>query len=642
MLKACNFRLFSLLIFLAYFVQSQIYGEGTTLSSNNLTVNLFKIQDNLNLQIIFEFVPKQNRHLYWWNSGDSGQPIKFAFTFDRKPRTVYPILLSPPELKKSEIIMNYILKERFLAVTSFDFDKVPTKFHAVLDYLVCEETCVPEEMRFDAVIEKLPKFYDSRELLSLDFPPLPNFIAIEEQASSVSFRTTKGTLFFFPIGAEPKVVVPGYDHVTVELPSNQLKGLLSLNDGHKTQYFKVGNWNFYPILTEEKSFFTQFFFQLILAFLSGLVLNFMPCVVPTLALKAAKLNIEQSALANLGYIVGSTLTVVILGIVVSGAFWGAETLGWGFQLQNKFFVFSITFLLWLTTLQFLGLIHLPIFLYINPEKAYPSSKGDFAFNFVLGVAITLIALPCGAPFLVTLLADAGSRGLLWNIALFFLLGLSFSGFYVLLSKISFLKTAIASIKSNYDTFLKILAIPLVCTFIWFLWILENQGLSISLVLTAYFSATIAITTLVTKRFIWLVLFGLITAYSLTSLFNSKSGSSLVGNGVMWEPFSETLIQKLQSEGSPYYLDFTAEWCVTCKVNKFLVFSDQDLVDQLVSKNFRFIKADWTNGDPKITEALRRRGANAVPLTIIFTAETGEITLPVLLTPAIIRQKLKMQ
>jgi thiol:disulfide interchange protein DsbD len=113
------------------------------------------------------------------------------------------------------------------------------------------------------------------------------------------------------------------------------------------------------------------------------------------------------------------------------------------------------------------------------------------------------------------------------------------------------------------------------------------------------------------------------------------------HGLLWESFSEERLVKVLAQGRPVFLDFTAEWCITCQVNEKIVFSSEEVRDLIVKKNVTLMRADWTSKNPMITAALRRYGRNGVPLNVILASPSAEpVILPNILTPAIVREALE--
>jgi thiol:disulfide interchange protein DsbD len=112
-------------------------------------------------------------------------------------------------------------------------------------------------------------------------------------------------------------------------------------------------------------------------------------------------------------------------------------------------------------------------------------------------------------------------------------------------------------------------------------------------------------------------------------------------GLLWESFSEDRLAKVLAQGRPVYIDFTAEWCITCQVNERVVFSSEEVRNLIIKKNVTLMQADWTSKNPVITNALRRFGRSGVPLNVIIASPSSTpVVLPNILTPGIVREALE--
>jgi thiol:disulfide interchange protein DsbD len=130
--------------------------------------------------------------------------------------------------------------------------------------------------------------------------------------------------------------------------------------------------------------------------------------------------------------------------------------------------------------------------------------------------------------------------------------------------------------------------------------------------------------------------------SRACLANEATTAEPDAYGLIWEPYSEARLAALLAQGRSVYLDFTAEWCITCQVNEGIVFSSSDVRALIVQKNVALMKGDWTTKSPSITAALRRYGRNGVPLNVIINKGKQEsaVVLPNILTPGLVIAELE--
>jgi thiol:disulfide interchange protein DsbD len=142
-----------------------------------------------------------------------------------------------------------------------------------------------------------------------------------------------------------------------------------------------------------------------------------------------------------------------------------------------------------------------------------------------------------------------------------------------------------------------------------------------------------------RKFVALILFScaLIFGYSRNV---AESGVYKDNFGQVWESYSDELVTKYKREGIPMYIDFTASWCITCQVNKTVVFASKTVRDTIREKGIKLIRADWTSEDPLITRALQFYGSEGVPLNVVYNREGEYKILPTLLTPNIVLESIK--
>lgn len=374
---------------------------------------------------------------------------------------------------------------------------------------------------------------------------------------------------------------------------------------------------------------TSFGLYLIFAFLGGLILNLMPCVLPVISLKLfGLLNMREESKTNilkhnLFYTLGVILTFIALAGTVTLLKASGESIGWGFQLQSPPFVFSMMIVLLIMTLNFFGLFEFktPGGSKLGSAELSKSIWGDIG----AGVIATILSTPCSAPFLGTALTFAFTTST-FNIFIMFSmigLGLAFpfilTGFFPRL--ISFLpKPGMWMEKLKY-----ILGFTLLLTFIWLYDVLQNlidietYGLYINTIFITLFFAFYARKKISNKK-IWLFIYFLIPVLLLVQLIklkglesyfeNVSESKSRAGSNLVWDKWS---LQEMKSTtDQPVFVDFTAKWCLTCKVNKKLVIDTEDFEALVKKYNIRLMIADWTKRDDYITDFLTSNQKVGVP------------------------------
>lgn len=411
-----------------------------------------------------------------------------------------------------------------------------------------------------------------------------------------------------------------------------------------------------------------FGWALLFAFLGGLVLNIMPCVFPVLSLKLLSFAEEagrprrhmltQGLLFSAG-VVGSFLILALVLIALRGA---GESLGWGFQLQSPGFVLALSFLMMALALNLFGVFEFGA----SVQRAFGSVQtGEGALGAIgSGALAVVLATPCTAPFMGSALAFALTVPTLQGLLVFTMLGFGMAAPYLLLCSVPGATRLLPRPGTWMITFKHAMAFPLLGTVIWLLWVLSIQAgadavigalvglLVLALSLWAYglwaaphrprlLRRAVSLASIVVIGLGAWVAFASMTL-SRDAMHTTSSGEFRDTYGQVWQPFSPARVEQLLKAGQTVYIDFTAAWCITCQVNKKLVFSSGDVRSLIARNNIALVRADWTNQDPVITEALAGYGRQGVPLNVILdpTKPTAPLVLPTVLTAGIVEDALQ--
>ena len=410
------------------------------------------------------------------------------------------------------------------------------------------------------------------------------------------------------------------------------------------------------------SLFTAEFLAILgFAFLGGLILNAMPCVFPILSIKVmnfVQLSGDNSGKAKLhGWMFGAGVlsSFLILAGLLLLLRAGGQELGWGFQLQTPAFIAFMTFLMFGLGLSLLGVFE---FGYSLMNAAGNTDTGDgLKGSFFSGVLATVLATPCTAPFMGSALGAAITMPSALALIVFTSLGAGMAAPYILLSSFPSLMKLLPKPGAWMETFKQFMAFPLFATAIWLAWVYGQQtginGLAALLtglllmsigiwILNRWKSTQISGTTrLVSRGIVTLLVVGgflFTTAASKDSesAQQSTNGAYTDSYGVEWESYSTEKVESYVADGKNVFIDFTADWCITCKANERIAFTSEEVRQTFRDKNFVMIKADWTTRNPEITRALESFGRNGVPLYVIYSKNLDEPKiLPELLTPGIV-------
>ena len=389
----------------------------------------------------------------------------------------------------------------------------------------------------------------------------------------------------------------------------------------------------------------------ILAFavLGGLILNLMPCVLPVLSIKLLSLvghgggptrDVRYGFLASAAGILSSFLILGTVAVALKSAGLAA---GWGIQFQEPVFLAVMVFILVLFAGNLWGLFEICLPGMVADRAAQAGGGRGISGHFLTGAFATLLATPCSAPFLGTAVGFALSRGPLEIYAVFVALGIGLAIPYFLVAAFPAGATRLPRPGQWMVTFRRILSIALIATAGWLISVLFIQvGLPVA-VLVALFMAAIWVAiwqlrqfSVRARRATWAVVIALgILSTGISGSF-ARLGP-MPGNTVedaVWRPFDPVRIAREVSLGTTVFVDVTADWCITCQVNKALVLKHDDVLNLLKSDNVIAMKADWTRSDPRIADFLASFGRYGIPFNVVYGPGAPQGTpLPEILTRA---------
>ncbi len=407
------------------------------------------------------------------------------------------------------------------------------------------------------------------------------------------------------------------------------------------------------------------------AFLGGLLLNLMPCVLPVLSLKVLALveQAGQSPRAALRQAGAYTIGVVASCWVLAGALLflraAGEPLGWGFQMQSPIFVGLLAALFWVLALNFLGVFEIGASLVgVDANVAgVAREKSPLLGAFATGALAVVAATPCTAPFMGSALGLAASQPAIVALALFTCLGLGLAAPYLVLARFPALLRWVPKPGAWMETLKNIFGFVLAATVLYLAWVVgveAGTGAVVQLLGALWIIGLAAwsygrwATPVRTARTRWtargVALLLLIGAVMLVSSITPEKAVQESGAGylspsgrVMWEPYSHARVDALRAEGRPVFVDFTAAWCLTCQVNKRVALYMPSVEEAFVRGNVAALRADWTRQDPTITRALSEFGRNGVPLYVLYPADAARTPalLPEVLSPGIVLKALEI-
>lgn len=408
-----------------------------------------------------------------------------------------------------------------------------------------------------------------------------------------------------------------------------------------------------------------------LAFLGGILLNIMPCVLPVLTLKLYSLvgqgdsTSRDRRRAGVAYTLGilASFLVLAVGVVVLRESFGLSV-GWGFQFQYPGYVIALGTIVFVFALNLFGVFELPTPGANTLSEA--SSREGLTGYFLTGTFATLLATPCSAPFLGTGMGFAFTLPA-WGIALFFLaagFGLAFP--FLLIAFVPDLYRLMPRPGAWMETFKQFLGFTLIATTLWLVDVVYSQTGRDGGTGFLIFLAAVGLGTWVYGRFagatgdlraqaITLSIAVAIAAFTGRSVLKTTLAADECAVGpvvastdpaslsfaedIPWQPFSEGAVAALA--GTPVFIDFTADWCLTCKVNERNVLDTRTVREAMSEHGVVPLKADWTRRDDVITAWLQRYGKAGVPFYLVIPADPAKppIPLPEVITPDLVARAL---
>ncbi len=393
---------------------------------------------------------------------------------------------------------------------------------------------------------------------------------------------------------------------------------------------------------------------LALAFFGGLILNLMPCVLPVLSFKA--LGLVQSGegpQAARKHAIWYTLGVLVSFAAIGGAVLALRSagaaLGWGFQLQQPGVVAALALLMFAVGLSLSGLWQFGAgFAGAGQSLA---QKSGIAGDFFTGVLAVVVASPCTAPFMGSALGFAFSASAAAAMAVFLALGLGLALPFLLIGFVPGLASHLPKPGAWMDTLKQWLAYPMYLTAAWLAWVFGGQrGVDALFVLMiAAIVLALGLWWFERQRFAegawkkvvaWLLI-ALAIAVGVAALRVPATNRSSVGTDAHGsEPYSAARVAAAPAEGRPVFIDMTADWCITCKVNEKAVLHTDAFKQLLADTNAVYLVGDWTNQDEAISAVLDEFKSPGVPLYVVYPANGGPgVKLPQLLTDGILRDAL---
>ena len=609
-------------------------------------------------------VPEDKWHGYWANPGDAGFPARFDWTLPKRASVAAPRWPVPTTLLVAGL-MNHVYEAPYALL--FDVrvpagaaagTVLPITLHA--NYLVCTDTiCVPEDQTLALTLRigngaadpaAAKRFAGWRRAI-----PRPLDAAATYEAGAQGLRVA----IPYPAGAALKdahlfAVTPGaMDYAAAQSvaregdrlilttkgkPAGPFEAVLRIGDGQGLAVRAVpgtigagatsGGGAWWAALAAFAG-----------AVLGGLILNVMPCVFPILSLKAlslAKSGADARAARReaLAYSAGVILVCVALGAGLLALRAAGSTVGWAFQLQDPRVIGVLLLLVAAIAFNLAGLFELP-----TPRFAGESGAGG---AFATGALAAFVATPCTGPFMGAALGAALVLPTAAALLVFAGLGLGIALPFLAIGFVPGLRRRLPRPGAWMERMRHILSVPMFLTALALAWVLGRQagvdGMTqgLAALLLAGLGLWWAGRRQAKGLSAWPIAApALILAAALVVMTKPAAASQVVAKAGT-ERFDQARLAALRAQGKPVFAYFTADWCLTCKVNERVAIDTETARNAFAEHGITVLVGDWTDGDPVLGRFIEAHNRAGVPLYLYYPKGGGEPqVLPQVLTPGIL-------
>jgi thiol:disulfide interchange protein len=610
------------------------------------------------VELAIHMRPQAGWHGYWQNPGDAGLPMKVEWQlpngFAAGPLR-YPV---PTKLTVAGL-MNYVFEQDYavlarLKVPADSKGSIPIRAEA--HWLACtDKVCVPEhgELSLDLPVgsgaNDRAEFDAWRQKLAQPITTVGHFAVVGDRlrvAIPIPASVELTDPYLFPITDNvvdyeaPQSFTRSGDWVVADLAMKKaptrFEGMLASTGGRGLEFSATSG-----AVPEGGTAIAQLDWKVIAlavlgAIAGGILLNLMPCVFPILALKTLHVSRaaegpRQARVDAVAYLAGTIAGTGALGIVLLLIRAAGTEAGWAFQLQDPRTIMLLLLLAVAITANLLGLFELPVL----------GGSMQPAGSFGTGALAAFVATPCAGPFLGAALGAALALPAAGSVAIFAALGFGLGLPFVFLAYIPALRDRLPKPGRWMDKLKRFLAIPMGASAVAALWLLYRLGGDRAVTIGLAAGIGVLFATFEAGRLqrrgkagAW---GGALAALALgvvgVALVPPRSTTShAVAGSVAW---SESRVTADLRSGKPAFVYFTADWCLTCKVNETTAIDRSEVRDAFKQANVDVLAGDWTNGDPAITRFLESRQRAGVPLYLWYAPGKPPEELPQLLTPAML-------
>lgn len=636
--------------------------------------------------------PQPGYHVYWINPGDSGIPTKLQWTLPDNV-TAGEIHWPYPHPESLGDLTNYGYSDETLLMVPLT---VPADAHGQMtlavtaSWLACKDICVPGKAELSLTravrappAQPDPDWADAFAHARSQWPQVahdwPARFSLDDTAVSIELHSPElksaQSVLFFPYqndlvnhgAAQRQALQDDGLRLTQALSPyfseapQTVDGVVVISGGGITRAYEISArpGTVLPVSASTPAAAAMttpatppaaaattappaFALVLLFALLGGLILNLMPCVFPVLSLKALSLingdrdDARARQRQTYAYTAGVVLSCVAVAAVMLALRGAGAAIGWGFQLQSPVFVALMAYVLFALGLSLSGAVQFGTRL-MNLGGGLAQQPG-LRGAFFTGVLAVVVASPCTAPFMGSAMGYAMTQPAWVALLVFALLGLGLALPFLLIGWFPRLARALPRPGAWMETFKQLMAFPLYLSVVWLLWVLVRQTDAQMLAQAMLGLVTLAFALWLWHRTGWIARLGksaaLILALALAATLTPAPATTVDARAES-QVWSAARVAELRAQERTVFVDFTADWCISCKVNERVALQSSRVQQAFAEHQVAFLVADWTRTDPAITEELARFGRNGVPLYLVYPKGADPKILPQLLTPDLV-------
>jgi thiol:disulfide interchange protein len=658
-----------LLLVAALPTQAQLFGEPKTKAK--LFLDQSEVVPGAVVEGTFQLAMDDHWHTYWRNPGDVGLATTAEWTLP-EGWSATEFQWPAPKYIETAGLVNYAYEHEALfpftlqvPKTATVGEKVELKVH--LSWLECEESCVPGEADLSVTLTIAQSSVSTEHgmLIERALAAIPsNREDIVAKLQGRELRLTipaelkSDNIHFFPdskdqiVDIAPQTLGNDGSGRFLKLEASEKLTKLSgvITDGGSSFQFEANVT--VAAVVEPAANFGTILLTAGAAFLGGLVLNLMPCVFPVLSLKVLGIVEQSNSEGRPAWHHGA---VFALGVLIS--FWvmsgillivraAGQGVGWGYHLQNPLMIGGLAFLFLLIGLNLFGVFEVGENL--TQLSGVADKKEGFSHSFWSGVLTTLAATPCTAPFMGGAVGFALAQPAWVAFIIFSSLALGVAAPYMTLTLFPALLEKLPRPGAWMVTFKQVLAFPMLLAVVWLTWVFGSQMGTDRMALFLVALLGLGFASWVYGK--WGCSFEpkeqklgkfFATLSLLGALYTGYAAAQPQQGAELWLDYSPELVTQLKAEGKPFFLDFTADWCTSCKANELVALSRSEVLNKFQELDVTLVKADWTKKDPLITKALAEYKRAGVPLYVLYPGQQAEpVVLPEVLLPSTVLEALE--